>query len=398
MRDPHSHLTLPDYSGGSIVNVAASVLHAFDVEAPSPPLHAELLGPEGLAGPGGTVLLVLDALGLSQLETALAAGVVPRLAQLIDSAPQGLQSLTSIFPSTTTAALSSLATACPPAEHGVLGHLLWFEEVDTVVNMLTLHPLNKPVPIPESMVRLVPTIYQRLAARGVRSTLITDSTFEGMPFTNLLAEGARFAGYGGLSQIPYQLEQMLQQAQRPGFYSLYWPLIDTLAHLHGPDHAETPSLACRMEMEFVDLMVSKVAELCARDRCTLVIIADHGQTSLTQDRATPLPQDICTALRRPPGGTRRALYLSGIDVERLSADSILADAVAISTKDAVAANWFGGALDQRLCSRIGDVILLAGEGSQFLYDYGRGTHTYAGAHSGMTRNEMQVPLIIVPGI
>ena len=79
-----------------------------------------------------------------------------------------------------------MATACAPAEHGVLGHMLWFEEVGAVVNMLTLYPVGGDTPISEDIVRRVPTVYERLAAACVPSTLITDFAFEGTPFTNLL--------------------------------------------------------------------------------------------------------------------------------------------------------------------------------------------------------------------
>ena len=398
MRADEARRVLPDYDGGSIVNVAASILDAFGVEPPSAPLRPDLLPSGGLAGPGGTVLLVVDALGLSQLEAALTAGCTPRLAQLIDTAPLGTQRITSIFPSTTTAALNSLATACVPAEHGVMGHMLWLEEVGAVVNMLTFYPVGGDTPISENVVRRVPTLYERLAAAGVPSTLITDFAFEGTPFTNLLTEGSRFAGYGGLSQIPYQLELALQAAAGPAFYSLYWPLIDTLSHFHGPDHAATPSPACRVEMEFIDLMVGKVADVCAGHGCTLVVIADHGQTPLYPERALPVEGELRAALSGAPGGARRALYLSGVDVESVYADTRLAAGVdlAIATDDAIAAGWFGGPCDG-VRSRLGDVIILAGEGVQFLYDYGRGTYTQSGSHSGLTSQEMVVPLIVVPG-
>ena len=97
MRDG-DRLVLPDYGGGSIVNVAASILEAFGVEPPAAPLRDELLPAGEFSGPRGTVLLVLDALGKSQLDSALASGRIPRLAQLIDSAPRGAQTITSIFP------------------------------------------------------------------------------------------------------------------------------------------------------------------------------------------------------------------------------------------------------------------------------------------------------------
>ncbi|HJP33608.1 MAG TPA: alkaline phosphatase family protein [Candidatus Latescibacteria bacterium] len=392
-------LVLPDYGGGSIVNVAASILEAFGVESPAVPLRTDLLPPGGLVGANGTVLLVLDALGWSQLEAAVASGRVPRLAGLIEAAPLGVQRLTSVFPSTTTAALSSLATACPPAIHGVLGHMLWFEELGAVVNMLTFCPLGTDVPITEELVRRVPTIYERLRAAGVSSTLITDFAFEGTSFTNLLAEGARFAGYGGLSQISYQLEQALAGAEGPAFYSLYWPLIDTLSHFHGPHHGDSPSSACLEEMEFIDLMLGKVADICSRYGCTLAVVADHGQTALRPEAAHSVQGDLKASLNRPPGGGRRALYLSGVDVDRVSADAALAGSLqlAISTDDAIADGWFGGSCDG-LSSRIGDTIVLAGEGVQFLYDYGRGTYAHYGCHAGLTSREMHVPLLVVPHV
>ncbi len=391
-------LILPDYDGGSIVNVAASVLDAFGVAAPVAPLRPDLLPTGGLAGSGGTVLLVLDALGAGQLDAALATSHVPQLARLVAKAPRGLQCITSIFPSTTTAALNSLATACPPAVHGILGHMLWLEEIRAVVNMLTLCPIGTNQPIHEDMVRRVPTIYQHLAAAHVPSTLISDCAFEGTAFTNLLSEGARFAGYRGLSQISYQLELALRAASKPAFYSLYWPLIDTLSHYHGPDHGQNPSMACHLEMEFIDLMVGKVAELCERYGCTLAVIADHGQARLRPECAVAFSAEFRAALSRVPGGASRAPYLAGVDVARVRAEPGLMGAarLAIATDDAVGAGWFGGTCDG-LTSRIGDTIVLAREGVQFLYDYGRGTFAFSGSHAGMTRHEMLVPLIVVPG-
>ncbi len=396
MRDG-DRLVLPDYGGGSIVNVAASILEAFGVEPPAAPLRDELLPAGEFSGPRGTVLLVLDALGKSQLDSALANGRIPRLAQLIDSAPRGAQTITSIFPSTTTVALNSLATASPPAVHGVLGHMLWLEEFGAVVNMLNFCPIGSHSPISEVPLRRTPTTYERLATAGIPSTLITDSAFEGTPFTNLLAEGARFMGYGGLSQIPYQLELALEAADGPGFYSLYWPLIDTLSHYHSPDHVDNPSAACLLEMEFIDLMVDKVAELCARYGCALVIVADHGQTPLLPERAVVLEGDLCRSLQQVPAGSRRVLYLDGVQMDRVSAAHELAGSVqlVVSGEEAIADNWFGGSCDG-ISSRIGDVIVLAGEGVQILFDYGRGTFPQSGSHAGLTSHEMCVPLIVIP--
>lgn len=392
-------LHLPDYDGGSIVNLAASILTAFGAEPPAPPLRPELLPASGLSGDGGIVLLVLDALGLASLQAALASGRTPQLARLADAAPRGVQRLTSVFPSTTTAALNSLATACPPAAHGILGHMMWLEEVDAVVNMLTFRRVGDVAgePLSHELVRRVPTVYERLQRVGVPSTLITEYAFEGTPFTNLLQEGARFTGYVSLSQLCFQLAGALAASEGRAFYSLYWPAIDTLSHYHGPDSADTLSEACRLEMEFIDLMVGKVAALCRRHGCDLVVVADHGQTRLDPAAAVTIEGGLCDHLSRPPGGGRRAPYLHTDDPEGLLQDEGLVRATAAlrHSDDAVQAGWFGGPCPE-VRARLGDVVALADEGRQLLYDYGAGTYLQHGSHAGMTAAEMHVPLIAVP--
>ena len=383
----------PDYGGGSIVNLAASVLDAFGVEPPSPPLRPDLLPPEALADHGGVVLLVIDALGHDSLRSVL-GDRTPHLTRLAADTPGGLQRLTSIFPSTTSAALNSLATAQPPSSHGVLGHNLWLEEEGKMVNMLTLRPLGEDEPLSEEAVRRVPTVYQRLARAGVPSTLITDAAYEGAPFTNLIQEGARFMGYRSLSHLCHLLGQALDQARgRRSFHSLYWPVIDTLSHLHGPDGAE-PSEACRLEMEFIDLMAGKVHRLCREHGCSLLVTADHGQTRVDPDLAFVVEGSLGEALSRPPGGGRRALYLEAGDPERLRSDEGLGQATErlLPADEAVDAGWFGGPCDG-IRSRLGDLVALAGPGRQLVYDYGRGKTLHRGSHAGLTAEEMYVPLI-----
>jgi predicted AlkP superfamily pyrophosphatase or phosphodiesterase len=386
--------TLPDYEGGSIVNVAASILSAFGVDPPRPPLPDHLLPPEELAGDGGVVLLVIDALGHASLQACL-GDRVPHLTRLSETAPRGLQRLTSVFPSTTTAALNSLATAMAPADHGILGHMMWLEEVGAVVNMLTFCPIGERTPLSEAVVRRVPTTYERLAEVDVASTLITDAAYEGSSFTNLLQEGARFLGYHSQSHLCYLLERALSEASGRAFYSLYWPVIDTLSHLYGPD-GPSPSPACRLEMEFIDVMVGKIEALCRDHGCALIVVADHGQTRLDPELAFPVDGDLRSAFSQPPGGGRRAAYLTAESPERLLDDEGLRTATQRlqPSDDAVASGWFGGPCDG-IRSRLGDIVALAGSGRQLLYDYGPGTNVQIGSHAGMTPEEMYVPLLVV---
>ena len=193
------------------------------------------------------------------------------------------------------------------------------------------------------------------------------------------------------------LDQTLSsRASQRSFHSLYWPMIDTLAHIHGPLSAVGNSRACLLELEFIDLMLGHVVECCRRHDAALLITADHGQELLDKDRGVLL-EPIAGALRHPPGGGRRALYLSSddpaalIEMEPLSGS----DVDCLFAADVIERGWFGGDCG-RFRSRLGDVVALPPDNRQLLFDYGSGIHVQQGAHGGLSEAEMLVPLIAVP--
>src|SRR3989339_820013 len=90
-------LTLPDYRGGSLVNLMSSLTAALGGSSPYAPLTA--LPPEALADARHLVLLVVDGLGHDYL---ISHDSVLR---------QHLHSpLTSVFPSTTASAIPTFLT------------------------------------------------------------------------------------------------------------------------------------------------------------------------------------------------------------------------------------------------------------------------------------------------
>ncbi len=390
---------LPDYDGGSIVNVTASILAAFDCQPPSVPLRRDLLNPAILTdAPGGIVCLVVDALGHAQLQAGLDAGRAPNVQQLIDQVGVPRR-LTSIFPSTTTAALTSLATALPPAGHGILGHVLWIEEVQSACNVLHFAPVGRPdEPIDDDLLRCQPTIHELLVKGGIPSFAVTAAAYEGTAFTDLLQRGSHFAGYQTQSQIPSLLEQALQNtAGQRRFVGIYWPHIDTIAHVDGPDLPGEPSAASALELEFVDLMIGHVARICRQHRCALMITADHGQARLDPARGCVLPPDLLSNLSQRPTGGRRAAYLTCDDAQQLLASPIAQMSDLLSMEKVIQAGWFGGELTPGFRSRIGDWLALADDGVQFLIDDGDGVYPLLGGHAGLTPNEMSVPLLVIPG-
>jgi len=101
---------LPDFGGGCLTNVVPTIV---DVLRGGPGTPVPGWMPAAVGGARQVVLLVLDGLGQRQLDTRGAG------APVLATGTGG--SITSVAPSTTAAALTSLATGLAPAVHGTVG-------------------------------------------------------------------------------------------------------------------------------------------------------------------------------------------------------------------------------------------------------------------------------------
>ena len=387
-------LVEPDYAGGSIVNLASSLFEGFGIEPPSAPCSERFGLREPLSNAGAVVLLVCDALGLRQLETALEGGALPRLQAQAEKSPNGIQQLTSVFPATTTVALPSLTSGYPPSRHGILGMRQWLDRFDALCNMLRFRTIEAQTrDFAEEDLPAVETVFRRLRAAHIPSFAISPAEYEGTAFTGLINNGAAYLGFRAQSEIAHLLERSLADcAGNRSFHYLYWPMVDTVAHTYGP-----LSAAYYRELEFVDLMFQQVAECCANAGATLLFTADHGQAMLAEGRAVIINNECARALKRPPGGNRRALYLTEKEVGELRQQPLLRqeDLVVVDAEEAINRGWFGGR-EVANRSALGDLIVMAMNDRQLLFDYGDGIGTFAGAHGSLTEDEMLVPLLVLP--
>ena len=111
----------PDYAGGSLVNLIASIVAARGGHA----LHAPLknLRHEALRDARNLVLLMIDGLGDNYLMRRGAGGALARRRRA---------SMTSVFPSTTASAITTSYTGRTPLEHGLTGWFTYFGEAGCV--------------------------------------------------------------------------------------------------------------------------------------------------------------------------------------------------------------------------------------------------------------------------
>src|SRR3954470_17700321 len=112
----------PDYSGGSLVNLVASIVGARGGK----PLHEPLKKFPRISSDGADatniVLLIIDGLGDNYLQRRGASALGKRRCG----------SMTSVFPSTTASAITSSYTGATPLEHGLTGWFTYFGEAGCV--------------------------------------------------------------------------------------------------------------------------------------------------------------------------------------------------------------------------------------------------------------------------
>src|SRR5438128_603619 len=134
----------PDYDGGSLLNVAVTVLDLVGARDDTDPPPLRALDPAMREGVRQVVVVLADGLGTAQLRALCAAGDTPFVASLLARAEarDGAQLIeaTTIFPSTTAAAITTLNTARTPQEHGNIAYFIWLEEFAQVTQMLRWGP------------------------------------------------------------------------------------------------------------------------------------------------------------------------------------------------------------------------------------------------------------------
>src|SRR5689334_25322393 len=103
---------LPDYAGGSLLNLMASIVGACGGKPRHLPLKDVSLG-----NARNLVFLIVDGLGDNYLQSRGKGSELARRRRA---------SLTSVFPSTTASAITTSYTAASPLEHGLTGWYTYF--------------------------------------------------------------------------------------------------------------------------------------------------------------------------------------------------------------------------------------------------------------------------------
>jgi predicted AlkP superfamily pyrophosphatase or phosphodiesterase len=410
----------PDFAGRGLANIPPTVLRLLAPAAAPfdlPPLESSVLSESMTRGIKKVVLLVADGLGHLQLQREIAAGNAPNLGELIARAGGSNHSvsyspITTVFPSTTVAALGTLNSGVAPSQHGLLSYTLYLPEFEMLAEMIRWGPLNRRVSFADPEFGCVPetffwaeTVYARLQAAGVQRTFaVNPNHFAGTALTRMMHQDAIYGGYISTSSIEPIVARLLAESDEPTYIYAYWPTVDTISHIVGPRTAEHGA-----EVAALDFQVGRLMMHLPRRNDTLVLLtADHGHVDTSPERIVDFAAhpELLAMLHVLPAGERRAVYLypkpgAREQVLAYARERLGEVAGAMSRDDAVTLGLFGpGPLSERAAGRIGEVLLFPRDNLQLVapIDVPEGSSpprvpAFKGMHGGLTADEAVVPLL-----
>jgi predicted AlkP superfamily pyrophosphatase or phosphodiesterase len=360
------HPLLPDYAGACIANVVPALLEPGD--APPPWL------PEPALAADQVVLLTLDGLGWEQLQAR--RHLAPTLTAMTGGP------ITSVAPTTTATALTSITTGLPPGEHGVVGYRMSVAgEVLNVLRWSTAAGDARQTIPPDRIQDHAPFL-------GHRPPIVTRAEFRHSGFSGAHLVGTRFHGWRTMSTLVVEVRNLLRSGE-PFVYA-YYDGVDKVAHEYGlGEHYDA-------EVAAVDRLVGELVAVLPRG-AAVAVTSDHGQVHVG-DAVVPIAGEVMSHVTQLSGeGRFRWLHARGGRQAALleAARALHGDQAWVATRDEVAMEgWFGPRLTDAGASRLGDVVLAARDDVAFSDPHDTGPYHLVGRHGSLTSAEMLVPLLV----
>ena len=329
--------------------------------------------PSAVRDANQVVILVLDGLGWDQFTEHRAE--MPVLSTF-EGGPA-----TTVAPSTTATALTSITTGLTPGEHGLVGYRI--DVGGDVLNVLRWSTTGGDARRKHEPKRLQPFA----PFMGESIAVVTKSDFDRTGFTDAHLRGQRMLGWRAVSSLAVTVGELLR-AGEPLIYT-YYDGIDKVAHERGfgPFY--------EAELRTTDTIVDQVlAEL--PDGAALLVTADHGQVDVG-DNIVSLDGDVLKLTRLMSGeGRFRWLHAKpGADRDLYEAASATHGDVAwvMSRQELIEGGWFGPVVSPPVAARLGDVALIAKTPISFHDPADTGPFALVCRHGSLTSAEMLVPLL-----
>ncbi|MBR6358281.1 MAG: alkaline phosphatase family protein [Lachnospiraceae bacterium] len=363
---------LPDYDN-SLPCLANSVLRHFGIDTK---------GRKTLAAADrfldreykNVVVILLDALGKNIIDGNLEEdGFFATHTETV---------ISSVFPPTTVAATTSVQCGLEPVSHGWLGWDNYYPPIDKNVEVFT----------------------NKLTGTNISAT---DYYVAGhfCPYENVV-ESIRKTGFAAHLVTPFSelhpvsdkgvLRHTLRLCNEPGrkyIYS-YWREPDGTIHRYGCFSKETAKVVRNLER--------RVQAFCEKTEDTLVFVtADHGHKDTKTLHLSDVPGLLDCLLRGPSIEPRAMNFFVKSGKAREFAERFQeaygADFILLTKEEVIESGLFGSGPEHPLFrGMLGDFLAVA-TGDKALFAKPGEDPGFKAMHAGLTKEEMQIPLIVYNG-
>jgi len=400
----------PDYSRYCLSNLPSTIISLFGINQTRPTLPRDVLGGIDNSSVENVILLLCDGLGFKEWKRQSGKGFFGSMAKKGRVRP-----ITTVFPSTTAAALTTISTGLTPQEHGLPEWFVYMEELGEVIVTLpfsrvhdsgrdTLKGTFNPRALFDGR-----TIFHRLGDEGIRSTSITSRALARTAYTTVSRAGSEVEAYNTASDLALSLRRLVERSRGQNLFYVYWPYVDTIEHIYGPNTGEAKVEASLISHALQEGLLSKLDRKAAR-KTLMIVTADHGQLSVDPRRTLYLNRfgKLVRALENapsggkvPPWGSARDAYLRVEDGELGRAMEYLEkklDGVAsvLTTEDAITQGLFGiNKPSRKFKRRTGNLMILPHGNNTVWYRYRKGDSlALRGHHGGLSKDEITIPLAV----
>jgi len=348
----------PDYEN-SILNISATLQDYLGTPNDIPKIKT--LQDELARDYQTIILLVIDALGQRALEKHLPETSFLRT--------RHIQTLTSVFPSTTTCATTTLLSALYPAQHGWFAWALNFPELHRTIELFRN------------------TCYY---TGGVLS--VDDFANTRLPYQNFF-QGQPLIVRSKETMCNFFTQLNDACKSRPKFVYAYYSTLDSIMHTHGASSKPARGLIKRLD--------KRLETFIKKHPNTLVILtADHGQVGVADYIEIYKDPDIMACLAQNMSMDPRAAAFhikpDMHDAFRAAFEKYSADFTLFKTADLIADGVFGPFTNDEYKLFLGDYIAIGTDTNKILIFAENHKQTaYRGHHTGTTPDEMLVPLILI---
>ena len=361
-----------NYEELNLVNLSNSILKYFGVK----PFHNTIERIDKILEKGkykNVILFVCDGLGFYNLRDTLNPNDYLRKKCKL--------TLSSVFPPTTTAATTSLLSGLTPIEHNWFGWDMYFKDTNETI----------------SLFKTLTKEYQQQPTKGIneRSYMKYKNIID---IINTTDNNAYFAYPFSKSNKCMNIDEVIDRIREltkinnKKFIYAYIENPDKLMHQYG--------IYSNVVKNTVKDINDKLEKLSKELKDTIILVtADHG---LIPTKTTIIKNDLpklynmlerTTSLEARCVGVKLKSDVKKEDFLKLYNDELICDFKLLSGEEVIQSKLFGNGDSNYLRDTIGDYLLIATNNISLNYD--ENSPIFKANHAGITKKELEVPLIIL---